>query len=164
MKIKRLFKINLAVSFTALYLTGFLYWWLVSRHPQTPETEPVAGGTLFLHSHSILGLWSLILFGYLYRSHIQPGFKAKRRRLSGFATLTALVILIVTVPGLFYLVNEEQKTAVAALHTYLGLAILFPVALHSLRWSTPPPAPTDRRDTVRRFRLLGFYSTQSLDK
>jgi len=146
MKIKRLFKLNLAVTFAALYATGFLYWWLVSRHPRTPDTDPVAAGPFFLRSHAILGLWSLILFGYLYRSHIQPGLKTARRRLSGFTTLAACATLIITVPGLFYIVNEEQKASVAALHTYLGLAFIVPVFTHAFRWRAAEKAPIQRRE------------------
>lgn len=149
MKIKKLFKWNLAITFASLYGTGFLYWWFVSRQPQGPEAEPVAWGPLFLHSHAIIGLWTLILFGYLYRSHIQPGLKVRRRRLSGITTLSACATLIVTVPGLFYLVNEEQKAFVAAVHTYLGLAFILPVLLHSFRLRADEKRPARQRNALR---------------
>ncbi len=109
-----------------LYATGFLVW--VAKTFLQVDTgfglEAPAATIWYLRSHSMISLWFLIIFGYLYRSHIQPGLNSSRKKISGLTFLIGIAIVIITVPGIFYITNDSVKNKVSWLHTYMGLALL----------------------------------------
>ena len=135
MKIRSQFKYSLYVSVLFLYLTGVLYWvldqWFKVDRGLGLEASPFAA--LSLHSHSILGLWFLILFGYLFHSHILPGLKRKQKLRSGWCILSVCLVLILTVPGLFYLSDDSSHHVVSVIHIYIGLLSLFVFVFHIFR-------------------------------
>ena len=126
MKIKLIFKITLYVTLFSLYLTGLLVWtgktFFLADHGF--GFEPPAATIWYLRFHSIISLWFLIIFGYLFRSHIQPGLKSTRKKISGISLITWIAILIITVPGIFYITDETLKNKVAWIHTYVGLTLI----------------------------------------
>ena len=134
MKIHSNFKRTLMITFAALYLSGLVVWvlqtWFMADHGF--GLEKPAQTVWFLRGHSIVGLWFLIVFGYLFRSHIQPALRSRASRPSGYFLLALFAILILTVPGLFYLVNEGLRNSTAAVHTYCGVFILLPFVFHSV--------------------------------
>jgi amino acid transporter len=71
-----------------------------------------------------------VLFGYLWRAHIEPGLQRRKKKVSGLAVLAVLGVLFATVPGLFYLTGETARAATAAVHTWLGAAALAPFLYH----------------------------------
>jgi hypothetical protein len=83
-----------------------------------------------LHIHSIIGLWFLLVFGYLFRAHIETGWRSKMKRRSGVLLTAPFLILFATVPGLFYLVDEKWKSTTSFIHTYLGLILVVPFFIH----------------------------------
>lgn len=131
MKISAPFKLNLALTFLLLYVSGALYWLWIARRDQQIEFEPPPLAPLLLHVHAITGLWAMMVFGYLFRSHIQPALKTRKRRPTGSTTLGLFVLLIATVPGLFYLADEGARSLISSVHTYSGLAVIAPVFFHS---------------------------------
>ena len=132
MKIKIRFKIVLYLTLFLLYLTGLLVWTTKTFFVVDTGFGPEPPGTTiwYLRLHSIISLWFLIIFGYLYRSHIQPGLKSSRKKLSGVSLLILISIVIATVPGIFYITNEPLKNQVSWIHTYLGLSLVGFFFLH----------------------------------
>ena len=132
MKIPKVLKWILYFVLFAVYGTGLIYWilknWAQKDYGMGPEAWH--GSIWFLQSHSILGLGFLILFGYLIHSHIEKGLRTKKKTKSGLFLLSVFVILILTVPFLFYLNDENKKLQIALIHTYLGLFLILPFVVH----------------------------------
>jgi hypothetical protein len=134
MKFSKTFKLIFFTTVIGLYLTGLIVWildrWGKVDHGFGPE--PTAAQIWLLKSHSIVGLIFFVIFGYLIHSHIRPALWVERKIKSGFSILGPTVLLMLTVPGLFYLTDDNQKHMVALIHTYVGLAILLPFLVHLL--------------------------------
>ena len=120
-----------------MYGTGVATWalsrWFFIQGTLGPEVSPLR--LWWLQIHSIVSLWFMILFGYLYHSHVLPAWRKHHgpKRFNGAWLTGGFIVLILTVPGLFYLNNESAKAKVAWLHTYLGLSIAMFFVLH---WRT----------------------------
>lgn len=125
-------KITLLLVAVALYLSGLLTWifdhWFFINLGFGPEPRPAR--TWWLHAHSVIGIGFLILFGYLIHSHLRPGWKRRKRRLSGTVLTCFLGLLILTVPFLFYASDDWLKAFAGWLHTYIGIAGLMPFLVH----------------------------------
>ena len=132
MKIRKRFKYSLYLSLISLYATGVLVWilntWFHADKGLGPEPSPLALPSL--HIHSILGLWFLMVFGYLFHSHILPGLRRQQKLKSGWTILSVCLILILTVPGLFYFTDESFKSVTSLIHIYVGLASILIFAVH----------------------------------
>ena len=145
MKLTRGFKAALLGVSLLLYATGLAAWALATLArvddgygglQASPWRPPV------LHAHSVAGLVFLVLFGYLWSVHVEPGLKQRKKRRSGLALLAALGVLFLTVPLLFYASGENVRFGAAATHTWLGAVALAPFLLHLL---TAAKAPGRRR-------------------
>jgi hypothetical protein len=126
------FKRLLFTTSALLYASGVAYLifdTFVRVHGEFGN-EPHPLQATVLHIHGIVGLVFLFVFGHLYANHIRPGLRGKRRKLTGWAIFAPITFLALTVPGLYYFGNENLKNAIAALHTYVGLAVLLPFGLH----------------------------------
>lgn len=134
MKIIRRLKIILLLTLWTLYLTGFMTWlmghWLQVEGGFGPEPSPFR--LAWLQSHSIVSLWFMVLFGYLFHSHVEPSWRRGKKIKSGVALTGSLILLIVTVPGLFYLTHEGLKNYVVWIHTYVGLSAIAIFLVHYL--------------------------------
>ncbi len=130
----RRFKIIFLFSVLGLYLSGLLYF--IFDHffkiSGAFGTENHAWQLPTLHVHAILGLLFLFLFGYVYGMHIEPGLKGTRRRFSGIVMVGVIILLSVSVPGLYYLTDGNFKSGTVFVHTYLGLVAPVPFLLHLL--------------------------------
>jgi hypothetical protein len=115
-----------------MYFSGVITWvlthWIKFNGGFGPEPTPLR--TWWLDVHSIIGLFFMVLFGYLFHSHVRPSWRLRRRRRSGFVLTSGIVLLLLTVPALFYLSNEFAKSQIALFHTYLGLVMFLPFAVH----------------------------------
>lgn len=132
MKLGPRFKAALLWTAAILYITGLAAWALAS-HFQVDTgygLEPSPLKPWFLHAHSVAGLVFLVLFGYLWRDHVEPGLRRQKKKRSGLTLVAALVVLFATVPLLFYLTGESARAWTAALHTWLGAALLAPFLYH----------------------------------
>jgi len=125
------FKALLLWTSALLYITGIAVW-LAARFPVQGEygPEPSPLKPWFLHSHSVLGLFFLALFGYLWRDHVEPGLQRRKKKRSGLTLVAAIGILFATVPLLFYLTGDAPRAWTAAVHTWLGAILLAPFLYH----------------------------------
>lgn len=132
MKIPLRQKIILLLTLTALYATGVSVWvlsrWFLVVSAFGPESSPMR--VFWLQMHSIVSLWFLALFGFIFHSHVMPAWRRGRKRLSGSFLTGVLIFLSLTVPGLFYITDDTLKNNVAAVHTYVGLAAILVFLLH----------------------------------
>lgn len=132
MKLFQPFKGILIAALLVLYLSGaavylFKGWWQVDRG-MGPEPQPLQ--ITSLQAHSVCGLVFLILFGYLWATHVLPGWRRRRRLKTGVTMAAMCLVLFATVPFLFYASHEGLKSSMVWVHTYLGLASLIPFAAH----------------------------------
>lgn len=132
MKLGRTFKPLLLATTAALYATGVAVWALDKAFRVETEygPEPSAWKSPALHAHSAIGLLFLILFGYLWSVHIEPGLKQKKKRASGWTLLSVFGVLFATVPLIFYATGDATRAAAAAVHTWLGAALIVPFLVH----------------------------------
>jgi uncharacterized RDD family membrane protein YckC len=124
-------EIAVYVVLGVLWLSGVA--WLVARyglrdvdelpHPLEPWTMRVHGLAAFA------ALW---LLGQLWLVHIVPSWHAHRRN-SGILLAAIMAVLLAT-GWLLYSATGEATRAIASLaHWTLGLALVVPLLLHSLR-------------------------------
>lgn len=132
MKVFQPFKAILLTTLALLFATGALVFvysqWLRVDRGLGPEPRPEQ--ITILQVHSIAGLLFLALFGYLWATHVLPGWRRRRRVKTGVVLTLTCVLLFLTVPLLFYASNEEVKGWAAWIHTYLGLISLLPFVAH----------------------------------
>ena len=132
MKLSRRFKVVLLLTLALMYSSGVLTWalsyWFLS-HTEFGD-EPSASRTPALQIHSVVSLWFMVVYGYLFHAHIEPSWRKRRRRKSGGLLTGMLAFLIVTVPGLFYLTDERAKHYLAWVHTYVGLTLVLVFVFH----------------------------------
>lgn len=132
MKLKRTFKIFLIALLSGVYFSGVFTWvlsnWLYNSTPLGDEPSPLR--VVWLQGHSILSLFFMVVFGYLWHSHIRPAWMRGRKRKSGATLTSSLVFLMLTVPFLFYSANENFKSATVIAHTYVGLTVALLFAIH----------------------------------
>jgi len=119
---------------SALYVTGVVVFilgqfWQVDRGF---GLEPSPWKLTFLQMHSIVGLFFMFLFGYLWATHITPGWRRRKKRGTGAAMTGVCIVLFLTVPFIFYATHEDLKAVSVWIHTYLGLVALLPFLYHLL--------------------------------
>lgn len=132
MKLFQPFKAIFLISLALLYVTG-LFVYVMSgwfRIDQGMGLEPHPLQLTSLHLHSILGLFFLVCFGYLWATQILPGWRRRQKRRTGGAMTAICILLIVTVPFLFYAMHEDIKTVAVWIHTYMGLLAVVPLIVH----------------------------------
>ncbi|HVV71569.1 MAG TPA: hypothetical protein VHI52_08735 [Verrucomicrobiae bacterium] len=131
-RFSRRFKAVFFISAVLLYFSGVGYVIFDTFVHVKGEfgNEPHPLQIHFLHLHGIAGLVFLFVFGHLFASHIRPGLRGHRRKVTGLSIFIPLAVLALTVPGLYYFGNEHLKNMVAAVHTYLGLVTVIPFGLH----------------------------------
>jgi hypothetical protein len=132
MKLGARFKTAFLLTSGFLYISG-LAAWLLARYflvDQGYGAEPSLLKPWALHAHSVAGFLFLVLFGYLWRAHVEPGLKHRKKKRSGLTMIAFLGVLFATVPLLFYLTGETARAWTAAVHTWLGAAALAPFLYH----------------------------------
>ena len=132
MKLNRRFKSVLLWTSAFLYATGIAVWALAKWFSVDDGygLQPSSWRPTALHTHSVAGLFFLILFGYLWSAHIEPGMKQPKKKRSGVLLLACIGVLFLTVPVLFYAVGETTRSWTAAVHTWLGAVLLAPFLFH----------------------------------
>lgn len=132
MKLPPGLKLILLMTLTGIYCSGATTWvldnWFLVDSGLGPEPSPFH--KWWMQIHATIGLSFLVLFGYLLHAHVRPAWRLGHRRVSGFFLTAGLVFLMMTVPFLFYWANEEFKDKVEFLHTYVGLSMIVPFAIH----------------------------------
>ena len=138
MKFSQTFKRILFLTLVGLLLTGALVWmldlWFQVDNGMGPE--PLPSRIWILRAHAVIGLWFLMVFGAVFQTHILKGIRARKKLVSGFCLLIPIGILIITVPLLYYVIDDNIKGTVAQIHTYLGFAVTLPFFYHWLHKTT----------------------------
>ncbi len=139
MKISRPFKLILYATLIVLYAAGALNWalhmWFPVDHGFGPE--PTVTEIFSLRVHGLVGMWFLIVFGYLFHSHVFPALQGGRKLKTGYTLLLFVAVLSITTPGLFYLSVDSYRAIAAWIHTYAGLIAAVPFFVHLLLKTEP---------------------------
>lgn len=133
MKLGRRFETILLATSALLYATGLAVWALGWPSFQTDQgfgPEPLPVRLAALHAHSVSGLFFLILFGYLWRAHVEPGLDQRKRRRTGLSLLSFLAVLFLTTPMIFYLTDAGARSWAATVHAWAGAFVLAPFLAH----------------------------------
>ena len=139
MKIPRPFKLILYATLFVLYAAGLVNWalhmWFPVDHGFGPE--PSVAEISSLRVHALAGMWFLMVFGYLFHSHVFPALQGKRKLKTGYTLLFFIVVLSITTPALFYLSADSYREIAAWIHTYAGLLAAVPFFVHLLIKAEP---------------------------
>ena len=121
-------KLIFYISFTLLYVTGVLHYVLGFSRWEFPWPTPMQ--TTILHAHGVVGIWFLFFFGHFFRSHILPSLGQWRHRRTGITLFVTLGFLSLSVPFLYYMGDEKLRYGMAAIHTWIGIAVIVPLIIH----------------------------------
>ena len=125
-------RVGLCVLGIGLWLSGGL-WLLFHYFLERPgqfglSAHPLEPWWLRLHAaFAFAGIW---MFGLLWGVHIAPGWSAGRRRRSGAWLVGILAWLTLSGYLLYYLGNEQARTATSLLHWSAALACPILFAAH----------------------------------
>jgi hypothetical protein len=116
-----------------LWLTGALwlcFHYLLKRRGWLGGIHPLESWWLRLHAaFAFAAIWT---FGFLWGTHVVPGWWTGRRVRSGAALVALAAWLMVSAYLLYYLGDEDQRFVVSVLHWSVGLAC--PVVFLAHRW------------------------------
>jgi cytochrome c biogenesis protein CcdA len=120
-----------------MYLASLLLFasgvvWLVA-HYALPLPEEAASHPLepwMMRIHGAAALFGLAVFGALWANHVVPAWRRGERRRTGLPLLFTWLLLILSAYGLYYLADENWRTAVSTLHFVVGLALPLALAVH----------------------------------
>jgi hypothetical protein len=121
---------GLYAAFTALLVTGAA--WLAATWSQ----QGLGAGawaetaTLMLMLHGGAAMATLMLLGAFFSSHLLPGWRRRRNRLSGVTVLTATALLVLTAFGLYYVGSDWLRSRISDLHIAVGLGFPALLTLH----------------------------------
>jgi hypothetical protein len=125
---------TLYATLAALVLSGV--WWIAVHYggdlfaPRTDDFRRVAREALAMKVHGATAFAALLALGAMGAFHVRRGWRLKRNRLSGSATIAAFAVLVVTGYALYYLVSDETRPPVSVLHWGLGLALVPLLIVH----------------------------------
>lgn len=81
-------------------------------------------------AHGVLSLVMLVIFGSMLPVHVRSGWRSKANFISGTSLLTALSILSLSGVALYYVANEQVRSATTWLHEIVGAASVIVCLLH----------------------------------
>jgi hypothetical protein len=116
----------------ALLLTGVA--WLVLRYFMRPASafgdtiHPLEPWAMKLHGAA--AMVALFFVGTMLHTHIRRAIKHGTNLVTGWSMIAALLFLVVTGYGLYYLAGEANRWAWSALHWGAGLASAVLLVLH----------------------------------
>lgn len=84
-------------------------------------------------THALSASILLILLGALWQVHIRAGWRRKENHFSGSFMALALLLLMLTGIGLYYLSSSNSQLAASLLHSVLGLGLSLSFIRHWLR-------------------------------
>ena len=116
-----------------LWLSGAVwlyFYYFVRVVDQFGFENPHPQQGLIMMIHAVFALPSVWLFGYLWKFHIKPGWKARIRRVTGGAIWSVVLVLACTGYALYYIGNDEIRNWVSLTHWIIGLAGLVVFLLH----------------------------------
>ena len=115
-----------------LWLTGALwlcFHYLLKRQGWLGIHPPEAWWLRLHAAFAFLAIWT---FGFLWGTHVVPGWWTRRRARSGVALVAVAGWLMLSAYLLYYLGDEDQRFVVSILHWSVGLSC--PVLFLAHRW------------------------------
>ena len=121
--------------FAAIWITGVL--WLVFHYflPRQGEfgAEPHPLEAWWLRLHGAAAFFALWLGGLVWIVHVRHGLARPKRRVSGITLITLFGVLAASGYLLYYASDDALRDSVRLVHWLVGLALIVPFLLHSLR-------------------------------
>ncbi len=148
-------RLGLYAGALGLWLSGGLWllfhYFVVHQGPFGPTVDPLEPWWLRIHgAFGFTGIW---LFGLLWGVHMTKGWALGKRQWSGSILAGLVIWLIVSGYLLYYVGDEDIRSAVSVLHWALGLAAPAGFAIHRYgmwrRRATTVQPPQSRWDDER---------------
>jgi hypothetical protein len=94
--------------------------------------HPLQGQLLVAHAvFALPGVW---VFGFLWRIHFKPSWRASRKRLSGGTLWSAVLLMCLSGYALYYIGSESARDIVSVIHWVVGIAATVVLLLHARLW------------------------------
>ena len=144
MKFTRRFKVFFYLFFTALFITGSVWWYLEKfvrvQGAFGEDHHPLQN--ILIRIHGTIAYFTLLIIGYLIHSHIKPGLKSKKKRSlkTGWIMIIATTVLILTSAMDLFGPEASIRDILIQTHRYLGLFFPLILAVHLI----------DRRRTAKK--------------
>jgi hypothetical protein len=119
-----------------LWLTGAL--WLLF-HYLLKRQGWLGAETWWLRFHAAFAFGAIWTFGFLWGTHVVPGWSTRRRARSGVTLVAVAGWLMLSAYLLYYLGDEDQRFLVSILHWSVGLSCPVPFLAHWWRARADPP-------------------------
>ncbi|HEY8010861.1 MAG TPA: hypothetical protein VIE67_07650 [Rudaea sp.] len=120
---------------TAAWLSGILWlvfhYFLMRRGEFGAEPHPLEAWWLRLHGAAAFA--SLWLGGLVWAVHVRSGLARPKRRISGMLLIALFVVLAASGYLLYYAGDDALRDAVRLVHWLIGVALIVPFLIHSLR-------------------------------
>lgn len=119
-------------SFGMLFLSGVV--WLYAYFFLSVETEygslpsPYEAWSMQVHGAAVPVF--LVVFGWLFPSHITRAFKARKNVASGVVLVSSMLFLTLTGYLLYYCGHEATRKLSSVGHSVVGVAVLFVLIGH----------------------------------
>ena len=123
-----------------LWLTGalwLLFHYLLKRQGWLVAVHPLE--TWWLRVHAAFAFGAIWTFGFLWGTHVVPGWWIRRRVRSGVLLVAVAGWLMLSAYLLYYLGDENQRFVVSVLHWSVGLSCPALFLAHRWRARAHPP-------------------------
>ncbi len=84
-------------------------------------------------THTLAASVLLMLLGALWQVHIRAGWRRRENHFSGIFMALALLLLMLTGIGLYYLSSSDSQLVASVLHSLLGLGLSLSFVWHWVR-------------------------------
>ena len=132
MRLKTAFRFALYGIFSLLFASGAL-WIYADQMKSNAEMDTEKwqqAAAMLLSLHGGAAMVTLMLLGALGPMHVQRAWRAKKNRVTGFASLAIYGLLISTAFGLYYVGSEALRPWISTIHIVFGLAVPAVITAH----------------------------------
>jgi hypothetical protein len=135
MRLSRRHRRLVYAAIASIWVTGILWlvfhYFLQRQGEFDAEPNPLEAWWLRLHgAAAFLVLW---LAGLLWIVHVRQGLSRPKRRTTGIMLIAMFAVLAASGWLLYYASDDALRDAVRLVHWLVGLALIVPFLIHSLR-------------------------------
>ena len=136
-QLPRRYQIGIYALSAGLFLSGVLwlyfhYFVRVVDQFGFENPHPAQGKLLILHA--AFALPSVWIFGFLWRSHVKPAWRAQLKRVSGGSIWMLVLLMGLSGYALYYIGSERIRDIVSVTHWVLGIAAGIALPVHARLW------------------------------